>query len=142
MTGLILSLTGATISLVLLIIEKKESKKRKIILTLSTIGLLIFFGERFISYLSSKASEEIIKNLDNRTERIDYTTTRIDSNITLIQHFVANLNNTNIEKIGVEIKDLDDIERYHAFEKGSAEIWRTYYDWLINNPDEKKSITF
>jgi len=42
MIGLLLSLAGASISLVLLIIDKKEDKKKRIILTLATTGFLIF----------------------------------------------------------------------------------------------------
>lgn len=142
MIGLILSIAGASISLVLLIIDKKKDKKRQIILTLATIGFLIFLGQQFIGYFSSKASAEIFKNLDERTKIIKAKTTHIDSTVSVLQVLISKLNNTSIEKIGIIVKSLDDLERLHAFDKGNPEAWNQYQDWLTSSIKGKKALRF
>ncbi|MCD4747154.1 MAG: hypothetical protein K8R58_12730 [Bacteroidales bacterium] len=142
MIGLLLSLAGASISLVLLIIDKKEDKKKRIILTLATTGFLIFFGQQFLNYFSSKASDQIFKNLDDRTKIINTKTTRIDSNISVLQVLISKLDNTSIDKIGIVVKSLDDLENLYAFDKGNPEAWAKYQTWLMTPLNGKKALRF
>ena len=142
MIGLILSITGAAISLVLLIIDKKKDKKRQIILTLATVGFLIFLGQQFLGYFSSKASDEIFKNLDERTKVIKAKTTHIDSTVSVLQILISKLNNTSAEKIGIAVKSLDDLENLHAFDKGNPEAWNQYRNWLATPFKGKKALRF
>lgn len=142
MVGLLLSLAGASISLVLLIIEKKESRKRRAILALATAGFLVFLGQQFLSYFSAKASEQIFNSLNERTKEINTKTTRIDSTVTVMQLFMSKLTSTGIDKIGVRVESLDDLENLHAFEKGSPETWSVYLNWLMSSATGKKALKF
>lgn len=142
MTVLILSLAGASISLVLLLIDKKKDPKRRIILILASIGFLIFMGQQFLSYFSARASDQIFKNLDERTKIIKSKTTRIDSTVSVLQILVSKLGNTNIEKVGIKVQTLDNLENLHAFEKGSPEAWTTYVEWLKSPLEGERALRF
>lgn len=128
--------------MVLLIIDKKEDKKRKIILTLATAGFLIFLGQQFLGYFSDKASAEIFENINKRTELINQKADTIDSNVSALKFLLTKLNHTSAAKIGLQVKSPRDLENLHAFEKGSAEAWRAYYSWLNSTTDGKTALRF
>ena len=142
MIGLILSLIAASISFILLLLDKKENKKTKVILTLATIGFLTILGQQFLSYFSSKASDQIFKNLDNRTKIIDAKATRIDSTVSMLEVLLLKLDSTSASKIGIAVNSLDDLDRLKAFEKGDPHAWRQYREWLIQPSEGKKALKF
>jgi len=142
MIGLLLSLAATSISFILLLIDKREDKKRQIVLSLATIGFLIILGQQFLSYFSSKASEQIFKNLDERTKIINTKTTRIDSNLSMLQVLISKMDKTSIKKIGVEVKSLEDLESLHAFNKGNPQAWEKYQVWLMTPSEGKKALKF
>jgi len=142
MITLFLSIVGAAISLVLLILDKKEDKKRKAILSLASIGFLIFLGQQFLSYFSAKASEEIITTLDKRTKIIDTRTTRIDNTVSVLEVLISKMDSSTIEKIGIKVKSIGQLEHLHAFDKGNPDAWSQYYEWLNEPIKSKKALRF
>lgn len=135
MIGLILSLLGASISFILLILSKKENASKRVVLIIATIGFLVLLGQQFLSFFSSKASDNIIKE-------IRQTTTRIDSTVTLNQLMLSKLSSTTIDKIGIELQTPDDNDNLRYFDKGAPDFWDNYYTWLKTPFNGKKAIRF
>ncbi len=109
-------------------------------MTLATTGFLIFLGQQFLGYFSSRASDEIFKKLDERTKIIKAKTTHIDSNVSVLQVLISKLDNTSADKIGIEVKSLDDLDNLHAFDKGNPKAWEQYHNWLKSPSKGKKAL--
>lgn len=142
MIGLLLSLIGASISFIFLLLDKKDDKKRKLVLTLATIGFLTILGQQFLSYFSAKASDQIFQNLDKRTKVIDVKTTKINSRLSMIEVFISNLKSKSVDKIGIAVNTLKDLNKLNVFAKSNPDVWKKYRDWLLKPTQGKKGLKF
>lgn len=65
--GLILGIIGASISFLLLILEKKEAKGKRTFLIVAEVGFLTLLGQQFVEHISSETSSRVIED-KNKTE--------------------------------------------------------------------------
>lgn len=139
--GLILGIIGTSISFLLFVLEKKEAKGRRTFFILAGIGSLTFLGQQFIDHLSSETSNKVITDIKNKTELIAVTTEGIQEDVSLIQHLLAGIEKQSVDKLGIRINTISELNNLHAFDKGSPEAWLHYESWLMENSEEKTALT-
>ena len=131
MEKLILGLIGATTSFIYLVLEKKDSDKRRILAVLASVGFIVLIGSAFADFTSSKASNETLNTILTEAKELDND---IDGVIAAINA----LKSHSASQIGVELRSIEELDRHiKGFEKGTTKLWEGYFEWLENTKGKK-----